>query len=281
MTIFLQPEVRSGLGECTFWVWLEQNIAAHSYDAPRLLQPEDRLLRYSTLGPPPASHAEHSIALCFELFPEMRLQLGSNEWDEVIRRTQDCAAGCRRRVISTEFSRPFYEPFGKCDLLPIGIDCELFCQRDPRDARADYDLPADRVIGFWHGTMHRMKGFDLLLKYAGERPEVFWVIVWKTRQDAREARWQFGELPGFRQYTHVPQESLAELMSAADFYLSPSRLRPFYMVEWEAMACNLPIVNASGIEKDFAPSANPRDDVLARGWDRKSALKTWMEYLQG
>jgi hypothetical protein len=52
------------------------------------------------------------------------------------------------------------------------------------------------------------------------------------------------------------------------------------MAEWEAMASNLPfrlIGNSSNVE--FIPSANPRDDVFAKGWDRMSAKKKWETFL--
>jgi hypothetical protein len=51
------------------------------------------------------------------------------------------------------------------------------------------------------------------------------------------------------------------------------------MVEWEAMACDLPVVDISGLERDFIPSAHPRADVMRLGWSRHDALPKWKEFL--
>jgi hypothetical protein len=68
-------------------------------------------------------------------------------------------------------------------------------------------------------------------------------------------------------------------MACSDFLLACGRLRPWFMVEWEAMACNLPVIDVSDLEREFPVSRNPRSDVLLHGWDRVTAKKTWLEYL--
>ncbi len=68
-------------------------------------------------------------------------------------------------------------------------------------------------------------------------------------------------------------------MNAADFYLACGLLSPFYMVEWEAMACNLPIIIVGDTKKDFVPSENPRNDIFTLNWDRNSVKKKWETYL--
>ena len=86
-------------------------------------------------------------------------------------------------------------------------------------------------------------------------------------------------MPGAHNYTLVDQQQLSELMACSDFFLCCGLLRPFFMVEWEAMACNLPMVILDDMKKDFVPSANPREDIFRLGWDRKTAIKTWKKYL--
>jgi hypothetical protein len=278
MTIYLQPEVKSGLGEDTFWCFAEREFPGTCDPIPAgFLSQRDQLLQYSTVGPPKLDPASQglSVALLWELFPEMRLQLGSREWDDIIARTEKCAFACDRRVVSTKFAVDFYKHCGHVDVLPIGVDCELFRPlRHPEDLRRRHGIPIGKRVGFWCGTKHSMKGFDRLVKYAGENPDIHWLIVWKSKRER-------GHLPGATEFVHVPQATINELMNCADFFLSPGRLRPFFMVEWEAMAAGLPMVNISGLEKDFelAEGESPRERVFAEGWDRHSAKARWLRYL--
>src|SRR5690348_830337 len=111
--IYLQPEVRSGLGEDTFWTWFAREFPESSFDLPPggILNPDDVVLQYSTLGPP-RTQGGITVALCWELYPEMRRALGSAEWDGVIERTRECARACTHRVVASAACREFYEDCG-------------------------------------------------------------------------------------------------------------------------------------------------------------------------
>jgi glycosyltransferase involved in cell wall biosynthesis len=168
---------------------------------------------------------------------------------------------------------PSYERFGSIDVLPIGVDTDLFRPLPEKNSLRDkYNIPKEKVVGIWCGTTHPMKGFSRLVEYARLNPDMYWIIIWKWPTEA-------GHMPGASNFVKVPQETLCELMNAADFFLSCGSLRPYYMVEWEAMACNLPMRILGNIQKDFVPSSNPRDDIFRLNWDRKSAKKLWANYL--
>lgn len=49
------------------------------------------------------------------------------------------------------------------------------------------------------------------------------------------------------------------------------------MTELEAMSVNLPFVFTESIEKDFIPSDNPRNDIIAHNWDRISVKQSWIK----
>lgn len=269
--IYLNAEVVSGLGEDTFWTWFKREFPTSSFATPRLLRNEDVILRYSTLGF--ANRAGKSIALLWELYPEMRTRLKSNQWNSRLAPIYECARFSTYRVVASRLMVPYYEQFGTVDVLPIGVDTELFRPLgDKSILRKKYGIPEDRTVGFWCGTTHPMKGFDTLLRYAKENPEIYWIIVWKQPSEA-------GQLQGASNFVKVSQDVLSELMNAADFCLSPGRLGPFYMVEWEAMACNLEMRILGEVEKDFVPSDRPREDVFELGWDRGSAKRAWVDYL--
>jgi len=268
--IYLEPEVASGLGEDTFWTWAAREFPNSRIASPTTVTNSDAILRYSTKGR--SNFPNHTIGLLWELHPEMKAKLGSNVWDGVLAKIDQCSSAARLTVTSS-LMLPYYSHYNKpIDVLPIGVNTDLFKPYDKGQMRAKYGIPAGRRVGIWCGTTHPMKGFDKLQTWTAQNPDVLWIIVWKTREEA-------GHLNGALNKVLVSQQTLAELMSCADFFLSCGRLRPFFMVEWEAMACNVPMVMLGDAEKDFKPSASPRDDIFRLGWDRHTAKNTWLNYI--
>jgi glycosyltransferase involved in cell wall biosynthesis len=265
--IYLNAEVVSGLGEDTFWTWFHREFPNSAFEEPRRLTDKDAVLRYSTLGFLPIVGKQ--IALCWELYPAMRERFGSTLWDDKIAMVLEAARYATYRTVASDLTRPLYEPYGTVDIIPIGIDIDVFRPlANKEELRAKHGLPADREVGVWVGTAHPMKGFALLLEYARQHPDIHWVTICKTEHESVA-------MPGAANFVHVNQETLCELINAGDFFLSTSLLRPFFMAEWEAMACDAPMRMIGEQGKEFAPSAHPRDDVLRLGWDRAAVKKKW------
>jgi glycosyltransferase involved in cell wall biosynthesis len=270
--IFLNAEVISGLGEDTFWTWFKREFPASRFATPHRLETEDVVLRYSTLGPLNVMPGR-SVALLWELLPEMKNIFRSSEWDQKLASIYQCASQSTYRVVASSLCVPYYSHWGSVDVIPIGVDTEVFKPISEKSALRDkYGLPREKRIGIWGGTTHPMKGFERLKRYAAEHPDIHWVIVWKQPSDA-------GFFEGGANFTQLSQQSLAELFSASDFFLCCGMLQPFYMIEWEAMASNVPMVILDGMKKDFHPSDNPRDDIFRYGWDRPSVKRAWETYL--
>jgi glycosyltransferase involved in cell wall biosynthesis len=270
--IYLNAEVVSGLGEDTFWTWFKREFPTSSFDEPKNLTDKDIVLRYSTLGPLDVFPAK-TVALLWELYPEMKEKLVSNEWDAKLESVYRCAKFSTYRTVASHLTVAPYERYGTVDVIPIGVDTDLFRPIPEKDALRDkYNIPRNKRVGIWCGTLHPMKGYTKLLEFAKSNHDIHWIIVWKQKSEA-------GHLDGATNLTLVAQDVLVELINAADFYLCSGLLSPFYMIEWEAMACNLPLVILGDAKKDFAPSENPRDDIFALGWDRKSVKKKWENYL--
>jgi glycosyltransferase involved in cell wall biosynthesis len=269
--IYLNAEVVSGLGEDTFWTWFHREFPSSVFEEPTELADCDVVLRYSTLGFLPVVGKQ--VALCWELYPAMRERFGSSLWDDKIATVRETARYATYRTVASDLTRADYEMFGSVDVIPIGVDLDVFRPLpDKRRLRARYGLPDDKEIGVWVGTAHPMKGFALLLEYARDHPDIHWITICKTDFEAVA-------MPGASSYVHVTQQTSCELINAADFFLSTSLLRPFFMAEWEAMACDAPmrLVGESG--KEFVPSTSPRADVLRLGWDRPTVKKRWEQYL--
>jgi glycosyltransferase involved in cell wall biosynthesis len=269
--IYLNAEVVSGLGEDTFWTWFHREFPKSVFDEPRTLRDEDIVLRYSTLGFLPIIGKQ--VALCWELYPAMSTRFDSTLWDEKISRVHETARYSTYRTVASTLTQDYYEEFGSVDIIPIGVDTDLFRPIPDKAAlRAKYGLPLDATIGVWVGTGHPMKGFALLLEYARANPDIHWITICKTEFESVA-------MPGASAFVQVPQANSCELINAADFFLSTSLLRPFFMAEWEALACNVPMRILGDPNKEFVPSANPRDDVFRLGWDRPSVKRQWEAFL--
>jgi glycosyltransferase involved in cell wall biosynthesis len=252
--IYLVPEFKSSIGDDTFWTWFKREFPSE-YDPPDEVSDSDRILQYAMLGPSKVKGGK-KVACLWELYPELQ-RFGLSDKQQKIDRMHACYASSELKTVS---SRALLDYYPNATVLPIGVDTDLFRPRNKEAMRLKHRIPLDRKVGFWAGTNHPMKGVDRKAKYQKENPDVFWITVFK---DAK-----------------LTQQHLSELMSCADFGLFTSRLRPYFMTEWEMMACNLPIVDISGMERDFVPSAKPRDDVFYLGWDRQMTKRQWAEFLQ-
>jgi glycosyltransferase involved in cell wall biosynthesis len=269
MMIYLNAEVVSGLGEDTFWTWFKREFPTSSFGVPAKLSDDDILLRYSTLGFLPIPGKQ--VSLCWELYPEMKRVFGLNQWDAKIEKVMETARYCTYRTVASEYSVPDYSSFGAVDVIPIGVDTDLFRPLEGRDSlRKEYGLPLNKKIGMWIGTMHPMKGYVELLKYASLHPDVFWIVVWKWEQEA-------GRMQNAMNFVQLEQKKIVELVNASDFFLFTSMLKPFYMTEWEVMACDVPIVDL-GREREYTITGSPREMVFRLGWDRAEVKKKWEQF---
>lgn len=250
--IFLNPEVRSGLGEDTFWTWFAREIGAE-FDLPKTIGKSDIVLHYSTMGRP--AFPENTISLLWELYPEMSLRLGKRYPRKTSRIKRSFAA--RWATCPTHYSRAFYAK--NTTVLPIGVDSNLFKPAELKSKlRLQYGYKPEDKIAFWSGQTHPMKGPELREKWSQENPE--WKLISRPRE------------------TFIPQEQLAELMQISDGFLNTSKLVPLYMVEWEAMAVGLPFIQAGGVEREFSPS-NPRGFLQEMSWSREQAQVLWEEFV--
>lgn len=271
--IYLNAEVTSSLGEDTFWTWFKREFPSSRFGLPRRMFPEDIVLQYSTLGF--VNRTGKSVAVLWELLPQMREVFGSDQWDERLTLIRECARFSTWRTTPTSLTTHYYEKYGSVEILPIGVDTDLFRPLSERHSlRARYSIPLDRRVGIWVGTTHPMKGYARLVETAARDLSVYWIAVWKQPSEA-------GHLPGASNFVQVTQPVLCELMNCADFYFSSSLLPSYYMAEWEAMACNLPVTVADGsLGKDFVPSEHPRGDLFGLGWDRPTTKRRWTAFLE-
>ena len=250
--IFLQPEVKSGLGEDTFWTWFARETGA-IFELPKKLSNNDIVLHYSTLGEP--QFPEQTVTLLWELYPEMKLRLGEpyRKRMKLISQSQNA----RWLTVPSNYSRAFYSR--DTQILPIGVDTKLFCpSHEKRAGRERLGLDPIRKIAVWAGSNHPMKGPDLRDEWIAANRD--WQVITVKKEHP------------------MPQTELAELLSVMDGVLNTSRLVPLYMFDWECFAANLPLIPAGGVRREHEP-LSPRTFVTEIGWDRESTLSQWLEFI--
>lgn len=239
--IYLQPEFISTLQDDTFWMWFHRTFRA-SYDVPDKLRPDDFILQYGMLGPPRCTGGTR-IALLWELYPEMAKQLGGYENAHKIAAMKRCHEECDLSLVTAESMLEF---FPGARVMPIGVDTDLFSPG-----------PVERSGVFWCGTEHPMKGLDLARQ-------------WQDRTGSPVTYIMKGD---------QKQIDLAETMQKHEYVLLTGRLRPLFLVEWEALASGLKPIDASPVPRDPMPTGDPRQFVLDQGWSRSQVALQWREIL--
>jgi glycosyltransferase involved in cell wall biosynthesis len=271
--IYLNPAKASALGEDTFWTWMKREVPDSSFGVPSSIENDDVILHYSVKGPSP--HPGNTICLLWELYPEMAKAMGSRrKYARQIAKIESSAASARALTVSSPCMREFYEHHGKgIDVLPIAVDTELFSPLDnKKELRDKFDIPNDRKVVFWGGNTRGFKGPDQLQEWMRNNPDVHVIAVWTYRRFS-------ASLEGASNFVQVSQAQLVELMNCADAFLCTNILRPYYMIEWEAMACGLPFIFTNDVQRDFLPGDSPREAMMKMNWDRASAIQIWLDYI--
>lgn len=284
--IYLKPVSEAAVledivhGIDTFWTWAIRDLKEVdqlTFSLPDEIKPKDLVLQYSLVGRP--KFPTNTVALLWETYPELKRNQAywpqhPTMFDPTIATINECAQHAARRVVASPIMVEFYEQFGPVEYLPLGVDANLFKPMpDKESLRRKYDVPLDRRVFFWCGTVHPWKGYDKLRQYAALNPDIFFILAWRDEHVAEP-------MPGALNTFRRTQAEIAELMNCADRFLCCGRSRPYYLAEWEAMACNLRPVILDDWQKDFIPCMNPRDDIFRLKWDRHGTKEVWSYYLR-
>lgn len=166
--------------------------------------------------------------------------------------------------VSTENKRILIENklFRKDDIevFPNGADHSLFCPGDKQTIRKEYGFPEDAFIGVFTGSFNNDKGVLRAQEAAIEAGNVKMVYIGGGARKPEGSNILFcGKL----QHENIPK-----YLSAADFFILPTKAEGCCNAIVEAMSCGLPIISANGaynddiLSEEYSIRTDP-DDISA------------------
>lgn len=188
--------------------------------------------------------------------------------------------------IQTSMSYPEYE----FEIIPVGVDSELFSPSSKSLLRSKYGLNTERV-GIFVGSLSEVKGWSKVKKCIDHFKNITWIVV--SKYDEKY------EASNVKMYNRIQQTLLAELLNCSDFFVIGSPVETQCLAAIEANLCNVPVaMPLVGIYKDFndqerssvgvfkddlieavtqvlANKFNPRLTILEKGLTVKNGVEKW------
>jgi D-inositol-3-phosphate glycosyltransferase len=137
----------------------------------------------------------------------------------------------------------------RIEVIPCGVDLNLFVPSDRYDARAQYGLAPQQPVLLFAGRLDPFKGPDILLRAAAMMEEEAQIVVVggalsgdDDLQNLRTLATDLGIEQRVRFLGAQPQHVLPLLYSAADVTIIPSYHESFGLVAVESLACGTPVV---------------------------------------
>ena len=188
---------------------------------------------------------------------KLRSRPGESESELRMKAETEVMRGVDKLVVSTEeesddITRLYGVPEENVEVIPGGVNLELFSLSDKAKARGELGIEEDKVI-LSVGRAEPLKGLDILigaLHRMDDLPNTRLVLVGGQPGRDRELvrlKSMAGALGISDNITFagaVVQSELPKYMSAADVFAMPSYHESFGLAALEAMACGIPVVAA-------------------------------------
>ena len=168
--------------------------------------------------------------------------------EERVIRTADAIVAFSRHE-SDAMVRFYDASVDKIEVIPCGVDVDLFRPVDRREAKQKLGLGEDGVVLFV-GRLEPLKGVDILLRTVAQLERASatrTVIVGGDQADAEMARLRalcsdLGIAERVSFLGRMAQQELPLYYSAADVSVIPSYYESFGLVALESMACGTPVI---------------------------------------
>ncbi len=137
----------------------------------------------------------------------------------------------------------------RLEVVPCGVDLDLFRPLNQRYARRRLSLPLEEPIVLFVGRIEPLKGIDILLRAVAQLDSHLCLLVVggdeqdaPRRADLRSLASTLGIEDRVQFVDAVPHHQLPLYYNAADACVIPSHYESFGLVALEAMACGVPVV---------------------------------------
>ncbi len=163
--------------------------------------------------------------------------------------------------VSTENKRVLVENKlfreGDIEVFPNGVDHSLFYPRDKQASRKQFGFPKGAFIGAYTGAFNDDKGVLRAQEAAHKVGDVQMIFIGGGECKPEGSNILFSG--------KLHHEAIPEYLSAADFFILPTKAEGCCNAIIEAMACGLPIISADGaynddiLSEDYAIRTDPTD----------------------
>ena len=143
------------------------------------------------------------------------------------------------------------------EIFPNGVDHSLFYKRDKQTIRKKYGFPKDAFIGAFTGSFSNEKGVLRAQEAAIKAGNVQMIYIGSGKCKPEGTNILFSG--------KLLHEQIPEYLSAADFFILPTKAEGCCNAIIEAMACGLPIISADGpynddiLDDTYSIRTNPSD----------------------
>ena len=128
------------------------------------------------------------------------------------------------------------------EVFPNGVDHSLFRPQNKKEIRAKHGFPENAFIGIYTGSFNQDKGVLRAQEAAIRSGNTFMIYIGGGQLKPE------GENILFQ--GRLSHDKLPEYLSAADFFILPTKAEGCCNAIVEAIACGLPVVSANGAYND-------------------------------
>ncbi|MGE5474752.1 MAG: glycosyltransferase [Ignavibacteriales bacterium] len=166
--------------------------------------------------------------------------------------------------VQTAISYPEYD----FDIIPIGVDSELFRPMDKTEMRQQFNFGTNK-IGIFVGDLSQVKGWAEVKRCIEYYKEITWIVVTK----GKESYYAENAIV----FNRIPQQLLAQLLNCADFFIIGSLVETQCLAAIEACLCDIPLImHKVGIFRDFTEEERAQVGIFTE--DFISAIRELENY---
>lgn len=200
-------------------------------------------------------------------------------------------------VITNSVSTAASYPEIDCEVIPIGVDEDVFKPMDKLEMKKKYGFDKYNRIGIFVGEFSGVKGWPTIETLINNHQDIFWIIVSKNVNDKYNTLYSIT-------YNKISHSMLSELLNCADFFIVGSNVETLCLAAIEACLCNVPVImhdtgvfyefteeekQTVGIITDnfenalneiFKRNFTPRDTIIRKNLTSKTVMEKWKQSLQ-